>query len=168
MKLRTGGTQPAGTHSEKHTSFHRICPCTPSIRKLPSGGRRSPPYGLQVSEASRRTGRKTGEEEYLFLGNSPIISRRLRQTCGARHGTSGKPGHHLNEEAFRKLSGHRRLRPRQGQVDCCRSAEPFCPPYSRECLPAPLLFPVWGMTAGWDAPTGPSTPSAADGTAKTA
>nr|WP_270588082.1 hypothetical protein [Akkermansia muciniphila] len=127
-----------------------------SRRLVEEGVLRVPGFRLWKLPAHRQE--KTGEEEYLFLGNSPIIPETApgmrSQIWNIREAwtSPGTKKHSVN------WSGHRPdyAPARTGLLSFC--AEPFCPPpYSRECLPALLLFPVWGMTAGWMPCAGPST-----------
>lgn len=150
-----------GGHPQKKHTLHSTGsgPVRRPSGKPPSGGRRSPTRtGLQALEAPGAPAGKTGEVEYLFLGNSPIIPETApgmrSQIWNIREAwtSPGTKKHSVN------WSGHRPdyAPARTGLLSFC--AEPFCPPpYSRECLPAPLLFPVWGMTAGWMPCAGPST-----------
>lgn len=92
-----------GRHPQKktHPSFHRIWPCTPSIRKAAVWWKKeSSAYRASGSGSSRRTGRKNGRGRISVPGEFSHHFRRLRQTCGARYGTSGKPGHHLERRSI--------------------------------------------------------------------
>ncbi len=60
-------------------------------------------YRASGSGSSRRTGRKTGEEEYLFLGKSPIISGDCARHAEPDMEHPGSLDITWNEEAFRKL-----------------------------------------------------------------
>lgn len=107
----------------------------------------------------RRTGRKKRERKNIcswgILPSFPETAPDMRSQIWNIREAWTSPGtkkHSVN------WSGHRPdyAPARTGLLSFC--AEPFCPPpYSRECLPAPLLFPVWGMTAGWMPCAGPST-----------
>lgn len=84
-----------------HPSFHRIWPCTPSIRKAAVWWKKEPyAYRASGSGSSRRTGRKKRERKNICSWGILPSFRRLRQTCGARYGTSGKPGHHLERRSI--------------------------------------------------------------------
>lgn len=92
-----------GRHPQKktHPSFHRIWPCTPSIRKAAVWWKKeSSAYRASGSGSSRRTGRKKRERKNICSWGILPSFRRLRQTCGARYGTSGKPGHHLERRSI--------------------------------------------------------------------
>lgn len=91
-----------------------------SRRLVEEGVLRVPGFRLWKLPAHRQE--KTGEEEYLFLGNSPIISGDCARHAEPDMEHPGSLDITWNEEAFRKLErASARTTPRQGQ-DCCRSA----------------------------------------------
>lgn len=92
-----------GRHPQKKHTLHSTGsgPVRRPSGKPPSGGRRSPPRtGLQALEAPGAPAGKNGRGRISVPGEFSHHFRRLRQTCGARYGTSGKPGHHLERRSI--------------------------------------------------------------------
>lgn len=92
-----------GRHPQKKHTLHSTGsgPVRRPSGKPPSGGRRSPTRtGLQALEAPGAPAGKNGRGRISVPGEFSHHFRRLRQTCGARYGTSGKPGHHLERRSI--------------------------------------------------------------------
>ena len=58
------------------------------------------PQDLQALEAPGAPAGKNGRGRISVPGEFSHHFRRLRQACGARYGTSGKPGHHLERRSI--------------------------------------------------------------------
>lgn len=92
-----------GGHPQKKHTLHSTGsgPVRRPSGKPPSGGRRSPTRtGLQALEAPGAPAGKNGRGRISVPGEFSHHFRRLRQACGARYGTSGKPGHHLERRSI--------------------------------------------------------------------